>query len=103
MARQELQVRTTRPADAIAEIKHLLKLKRPMMLWGSPGIGKSDIIQQIGDEEDRPVIDLRLLLMEPTDLRGIPYYNKEKNCMDWAPSVGRSTGGAQSITFLSLL
>jgi len=87
MARQELQVRTTRPADAIAEIKHLLKLKRAMMLWGSPGIGKSDIIQQIGDEEDRPVIDLRLLLMEPTDLRGIPYYNKDKNCMDWAPPV----------------
>jgi hypothetical protein len=57
------------------------------MLWGSPGIGKSDIIQQIGDEEDRLVIDLRLLLMEPTDLRGIPYYNKDKNCMDWAPPV----------------
>tara|TARA_X000000950_G_scaffold16656_1_gene18110 strand:+ start:3589 stop:4674 length:1086 start_codon:yes stop_codon:yes gene_type:complete len=87
MVKQDLQVRTTRPANAIVEIKHLLKKQRALMLWGPPGIGKSDIIQLIGDQEGREVIDLRLLLMEPTDLRGIPYYNKDKNCMDWAPPV----------------
>ena len=80
MVKQDLQVRTTRPADAIEEIKHCFNKKRPVMLWGAPGIGKSDMIQLIGDDTDRPVIDLRLLLMEPTDLRGIPFYNKEKNC-----------------------
>ena len=57
------------------------------MIWGPPGIGKSDIVHQIGERLKREVIDLRLLLMEPTDLRGIPYYNKEKNMMDWAPPV----------------
>jgi hypothetical protein len=87
MSKAETQTRTTRPADAIAEITHLIKKQRPLMIWGSPGIGKSDIIQQIGDQLGRNVIDLRLLLMEPTDLRGIPYYNKEKNCMDWAPPI----------------
>jgi len=87
MVKQDLQIRTTRPADAIEEIKHCFNKKRPVMLWGAPGIGKSDMIQLIGDDTDRPVIDLRLLLMEPTDLRGIPFYNKEKNCMDWAPPI----------------
>ena len=67
------QNRTTRPSDAIVEIEHLIAMNRPVMLWGSPGIGKSDIIQQIGLKHKRNVIDLRLLLMEPTDLRGIPY------------------------------
>jgi len=79
--------RTTRPSDAIAEVEHLIKKQRPVMIWGPPGIGKSDIIAQIGQKLDREVIDLRLLLMEPTDLRGIPYYNKSQNKMDWAPPV----------------
>ena len=81
------QNRTTRPSDAIVEIEHLIAMNRPVMLWGSPGIGKSDIIQQIGLKHKRNVIDLRLLLMEPTDLRGIPYYNKDNKTMDWAPPV----------------
>ena len=32
-------------------------------------------------------IDLRLGQMEPTDIRGIPFYNKEIGKMDWAPPV----------------
>ena len=101
MVKQDLQIRTTRPKDAIVEIRHCLKKQRPVMLWGAPGIGKSDVIQLIGDEEGRSVIDLRLLLMEPTDLRGIPFYNKEKNCMDWAPPVDLPTDPKDtSILFL---
>ena len=101
MPKQELQTRTTRPADAIAEIKHLILKKRPVMIWGAPGIGKSDIIQQIGDDLGRNVIDLRLLLMEPTDLRGMPYYNKQNNTMEWAPPVDLPTDPkATDILFL---
>jgi len=33
------------------------------------------------------MIDLRLAQMEPTDLRGIPFYNKDLNKMDWAAPV----------------
>jgi hypothetical protein len=47
--------------------------KRPLMIWGAPGLGKSEAVEQIAIEQDRPLIDLRLLLMEPTDLRGIPF------------------------------
>jgi len=68
------------------------------MLWGPPGIGKSDLMEQIGnsfevrnDKDEitapaRPVIDMRLLLMDPTDLKGIPYYNPDENTMVWAQS-----------------
>ncbi len=101
MPKQELQTRTTRPADAIAEIKHLILKKRPVMIWGAPGIGKSDIIQEIGNDLGRNVIDLRLLLMEPTDLRGMPYYNKQNNTMEWAPPVDLPTDPkATDILFL---
>ena len=33
------------------------------------------------------MIDLRLGQMEPTDIRGIPFYNKDIGKMDWAPPV----------------
>ncbi|MCK5726909.1 MAG: AAA family ATPase [Thiotrichaceae bacterium] len=55
----------------------------PVMLWGPPGIGKSDIINQIGERHQVPVIDIRLSQMEPSDLRGIPF-NKD-NLVSWAP------------------
>jgi hypothetical protein len=33
------------------------------------------------------MIDLRMAQMEPTDIRGIPYFNKDLNKMDWAAPV----------------
>ena len=63
------------------------KTKRPVFLWGPPGIGKSDVVSEIAEELGGLMIDLRMAQMEPTDIRGIPYYNKEKNKMDWAPPI----------------
>jgi hypothetical protein len=40
---------------------------------------------------DALVIDLRLGQMEPTDLRGIPFYNRDTGTMDWAPPVDLPT------------
>ena len=79
--------RTVRPSDVKAEVLACINAQRPVMLWGPPGIGKSEIIEQIGKNTNRGVIDLRLLLLEPTDLRGIPYFNSKENKMDWAPPV----------------
>ena len=45
----------------------------PAMLWGPPGVGKSDLVRQLGRAQQVPVIDLRLSQMEPSDLRGIPF------------------------------
>jgi hypothetical protein len=54
-------------------------------MLGPPGIGKSDIVKQVGDEFEREIIDVRLSLWEPTDIKGIPYYNSQANTMSWAP------------------
>lgn len=42
------------------------------MLWGSPGIGKSDLIREIAKEFKLFVIDHRLSTSDPTDLSGFP-------------------------------
>jgi hypothetical protein len=56
-----------------------------VFLWGPPGIGKSDIVKQIGEDAGREVVDVRLALWEPTDIKGIPYYNADQGKMVWAP------------------
>ena len=73
--------------QARKSILQAFKTKRPVFLWGPPGIGKSDVVQEIAKELKGHVIDLRMAQMEPTDIRGIPYFNKENAKMDWAPPV----------------
>ena len=79
--------RTLSPNKAKSRISHAITKKRPVFIWGPPGIGKSDIVHQIGDALDAHVIDVRLSLWEPTDIKGIPYYSAEDNKMSWAPPV----------------
>jgi len=81
----ETNIRTVGPKGAIRSLRHAIKMRRPIFLWGPPGIGKSDIVKQIGESADREVIDVRLPLWEPTDIKGIPYYNSDSKTMEWAP------------------
>ena len=79
--------RTQTPNEAKAAIRKCFKVNRPVFMWGPPGIGKSDIVHQIGDEQGREVIDVRLSLWEPTDIKGIPFYNPSSSTMEWAPPI----------------
>jgi len=63
------------------------KVKRPVFIWGPPGIGKSEVVAEITAELGGLMIDLRMAQMEPTDIRGIPFFNKENGKMDWAPPI----------------
>ena len=69
-------------------ILRALKVNRPIFIWGAPGIGKSELVQGIVDEGELGnalMIDMRLALLEPTDLRGYPFRNPETNTMEWSP------------------
>ena len=77
--------RTIRPSELKAILHHVTKIKQPAFIWGGPGIGKSDVVSQVAAEQGRPVIDIRLALMDPTDIRGMPYADSEGNGMKWSP------------------
>jgi hypothetical protein len=73
----------------------------PVMLWGPPGVGKSQMVAHIAERHAVPVIDIRLSQMEPSDLRGIPFRVAEH--VEWAipamlPDAERH--GEQGILFL---
>ena len=48
------------------------------MIWGGPGIGKSEIPAQIAEESGVKLLDFRANLFDPVDVRGIPYLAKMK-------------------------
>ena len=79
--------RTVTAKTAKKSIRHAMLKKRPIFLWGPPGIGKSDIVHQIGADLNAHVIDVRLSLWEPTDIKGIPYFDSNDSKMVWAPPV----------------
>jgi len=54
----------------------------PVMLWGPPGVGKSQMIAQVAQRNDVNLIDIRLSQMEPSDLRGIPF--RQADLVEWA-------------------
>ena len=74
-------------------VERAMQAKRPIFLWGAPGIGKSELVEGIVDNMpgNNLMIDMRLALMEPTDLRGYPFRNPETNQMEWAPAADLPT------------
>jgi len=73
----------------------------PVMVWGPPGVGKSQIVASIASRHVVPLVDLRLAQMEPTDLRGIPF--RDGQHVVWAPPAllpDASRHGPRGILFL---
>ena len=66
-------------------VAHLCEKKVPIFLWGAPGIGKSSVVAQIAKDAKIAFVDLRLSLLDPTDLRGIPFFDAKTNDAIWAP------------------
>jgi MoxR-like ATPase len=53
MAKEMSANRTVTPNEAKKSIRRAIKKQRPIFMWGAPGIGKSDIVKQIADEQHK--------------------------------------------------
>lgn len=80
-----------------------------VMLWGAPGVGKSQAVRQIAAEisektgKKTRVTDVRLLLFNPIDLRGIPTANADKTLAVWLkPQIFEMDGSDDVINILFL-
>ena len=91
MSKNSIDTRTVTIAEAKSRVMRCLKVRRPVFLWGPPGVGKSELVNQITEDMGGVMLDFRLAIRQPTDIMGIPFYNKEKGLMDWAPPVDLPT------------
>ena len=83
-------------------INKLIIKKLPVFIWGAPGIGKSSIVKDIAKKNSLDFIDLRLSLLDPTDLKGIPFFDTDSREGVWAkPSfLPKEDSDSKGILFL---
>lgn len=91
-----------RANDLSKTISKMSQEKIPTFIWGAPGVGKSSIVKQIAQDAGIGFIDLRLALMDPTDLKGIPFYDEKQHSALWAPPAFLPRDG-EGILFLDEL
>ena len=75
---------TLRPSELASTLALLVEARQPCIVWGPPGAAKSQIAQQVAAEAGRTYVDVRALLLDPVDLRGIPWRDPEGRTR-WAP------------------
>ena len=73
-----------RAIEIAQSVEALIESQVPVFVWGSPGIGKSSIIKQIAQKGGYEFVDLRLSLLDPTDLKGIPFFDSTNHQAVWA-------------------
>lgn len=65
-------------ASAISSaLSTLITTRQPVFIWGGPGIGKSAVIRQLAEFLHMPLQDVRALLLDPVDLRGLPFLGND--------------------------
>ncbi len=86
-----------------------LKRFPSVMLWGPPGVGKSQGVRQVAENigistgKKVNVTDVRLLLFNPVDLRGIPTANRDKSLAVWLkPKIFQMDESSDIINILFL-
>lgn len=75
-------VTTVRPAELAEVIKICYELRQPLMNWGPPGVGKSAIFAQVAKDLGVSLLDIRLLIRDEVDMRGVPFV--ENGLTRWA-------------------
>lgn len=72
-----------RPSQIATALNYLIDANQPVMLHGSPGVGKSDVVRQVAKQRGIELIDLRLSQLDPVDLRGVPSVDTKKHITSW--------------------
>lgn len=67
------------------QLRVLIDVNIPVFIHGSPGIGKSYIVNEIAKEYNYEIRDVRLSQLDAVDLRGIP--SIENNQTVWMPPI----------------
>lgn len=81
----------------------LITCKQPVFLWGAPGVGKSDTVKQVAATMGLELIDIRAVLLDPVDLRGLPHVTANNTAAWCTPAFLPSDKDSEGIIFLDEL
>jgi hypothetical protein len=89
-----------RPSEVTETLASLLPTRRPLYLWGPPGVGKSSLVRQAAARAGLEVLDVRAVLLDPVDLRGLPRVEGDRAL--WCPPAFLPRDG-EGVLFLDEL
>jgi hypothetical protein len=64
-----------KPSEITEALKLLITIKRPAFLVGEAGVGKSRICRQVTETLGMRLVDIRAVLLDPVDIKGLPHVN----------------------------
>jgi len=82
---------------ALTALNHALTVNVPVILWGPPGIGKTDRITQLANELGWPLITVLASIRQPDDFAGLPWIHNGGVTMvppDWGRTLSKIEGPA---------
>lgn len=71
-----------KPSELATVMEFAIQNKKPLIIVGPPGIGKTDIITQVAEKLNRELMVMYPTTSDPTDFRGLPVLD---------PETGRAT------------
>ena len=89
-----------KPSRIVEALKVCIAAMQPTFLWGPPGVGKSDVVAQVAAMLKMQLTDVRAVLLDPVDLRGLP--TVEDGEAKWCPPAFLPKSG-KGILFLDEL
>ena len=92
---------TLRPSELAEVLATLVKARQPTLVWGPPGAAKSMIARQVASDHGYNYVDIRALLLDPVDLRGIPWRDEDGRTR-WAPPVFLPPTASTALWLLNL-
>ena len=72
--------------DNIALFLDMLDVKQAVMIWGPSGVGKSDAVQDWAHERGKKIYDVRLSMIEPTEIKGVGVPDFHEQRTKWFPA-----------------
>lgn len=91
-----------RPSLLKPALRFLRSRQRAAFLWGPPGVGKSELVAQLADEDKLALIDFRMALRDPTDIKGFPIPDMKARTMVFLRDAELPTAG-EGILFMDEL
>lgn len=86
--------KTMKPSNVKLALTALIRKapERAVFLWGPPGVGKSDVVKSVADNLSMQLKDIRAILLDPVDFRGVPSVKNGTtiwNVPDFLPKSGK--------------
>ncbi|MGE4293226.1 MAG: AAA family ATPase [Desulfovibrio sp.] len=89
------------PNQIASALQILLAIRQPVFIWGPPGVGKSQVVRQAAEAMNMEIADIRAVLLDPVDLRGLPRITDQGESVWCQPSF--LPRGGRGIVFLDEL